>query len=167
MTLGDFLNLLANSPEIMLFYFIALPLTAFLAGIFGRNEGHISPWKYLYSGIVYLAVIPGIFTVVLNVYLFLFERQSIFNAHLYTQIFPILCMILTLYLVNRNVSFSDIPGFGKLSGLMMMLLAIIAVMWICDKTQIIAIAFMPFQYVLLIFLAILLIFRFGWSKIFS
>lgn len=167
MTLGEFLYMLAKSPEVMLFYFIALPLTAFLLGIFGRGEGHLSPWKYVYSGVVYMAAVPGIFTVILNLYLFLFERQSIYDAQLYTQVFPIICAILSLYLVRRNVDFGDIPGFGKISGLMWMLLVVIALMWVMEKTHLIAITILPFQWILLFFVCMLIVFRLGWRRVFD
>jgi len=74
MTLQEFFDACTNNPEIIGFYFVALPLTAFLASVFGKGEGHLSPWKYLYTVLVYAATVPGIFAIVLNVYLFLFER---------------------------------------------------------------------------------------------
>ena len=74
MTLQEFFDACAQQPAIPIFFFTALPLTAFLAGVFGKGEGHISPWKYLYTGLIYLAFIPGIFSITLSIYLFLFER---------------------------------------------------------------------------------------------
>ena len=73
MTLQELFDVLGANPEIILFFFAALPLTAFLASVFGRGEGHLSPWKYLYCILTYLSAIPGIFAILLNIYLFLFE----------------------------------------------------------------------------------------------
>lgn len=167
MTLGDFLNLLSANPAVIIFYYIALPLTAFLASIFGKGEGHISPWKYLYAVLVYLACIPGIFAISLCVYKFLFERQSIMETNLYIEILPIICMVLTLWLVRRNVDFREIPGFGKLSGLMLILGALIAIMWIMEKTRILVISIMPFHYFVLGFIILLVVIRIGWNKLSS
>ncbi len=164
MTLKEFFDLLAANPSILIFFFIACPLTALLASWLGRGEGHISPWKYMYSTLVYLICIPGIFAVTLNVYLFLFERQSIFNADIWTQIFPIISMIITLLLIRKNVSFDDIPGFGKLHGLMIIIAALLFLMWIIDRTHIIAISFIPFYQVILMFLVLLGIAMWGWWK---
>ena len=61
MTLGQFFEAVSLEPSIVLFYFFALPFTAFLASIFGKGEGHLSPWKYLYTVLVYLACVPGVF----------------------------------------------------------------------------------------------------------
>lgn len=165
MTLRDFFELLANNPEILIFFFVACPLTALLSWWLGNGEGHISPWKYLYSTLVYLICIPGIFAVTLNVYLFLFERQSIFEADIWTQIFPIFSMILTLVLIRQNVSFDQIPGFGKIHGLMLIIGAILMLMWFVDRTHIIAISFIPFQTVILVFLALLGLAMLGWWKV--
>jgi hypothetical protein len=167
MTLQSFFELLAANPAILIFFFIACPMTALLAWLLGRNQGHISPWKYLYTFLVYAICIPGIFSVTLNVYLFLFEKQSIFEADIWTQVLPIVSMILTLWLIRNNVQFDDVPGFDKLSGLLIMIGALLFLMWIIDRTHIIAISIIPFYHVLLIFLVLLIAVRFGWSKLFS
>jgi len=167
MTLGDFFIWISNHPIGVLTFFIGLPITALLAGIMGKDEGAEKPWKYLYSTLIYLAAIPGIFAVTLNVYLFLFEKQSIMSANLYTQVLPILFMFLTFFIVRRNVEFCDIPGFDKISGLVMAILAIICFMWILEKTHIFVISIMPFYYVIFIFIALLLFIRIGVSRFFQ
>lgn len=167
MTLGDFFELIGNNPAIILFYFMALPLTAFLAGILGKGEGDLSPWSYLYSTLVYLASLPGIFAITLNIYLFLFERQSIMDANIYTQILPILVMCLTLWIIKRNVSYVEIPGFNRLSGLMTIIIAILTIMWILEKTHIIVFTYMPFHYVLLLLLALFVLIRIGLKNVWA
>lgn len=165
MTLGEFFQLLSASPSLIIFFFLAIPLTAFLALIFGKGEGDISPWKYLYSTLVYLVCIPGIFAVSLNIYLFLFEQMSIMDTNLFTQVLPILSMIATLALIRKNICFEDIPGFGKLGGLIMVISALLAVMWFLDRTHIIAITFIPFYYIIIILLVSLVAIRYGAKKL--
>ena len=164
MTLGEFFELLAANPEILIFFFLACPLSAALAWWLGGGEGHLTPWKYLYTFLVYAICIPGIFAVTLNIYLFLFERQSIFDADMWTQVLPILSMLATLYLIRQNVSFDSVPGFGKIHGLMLMIGAILIVMWLVDRTHIIAISIIPFYHVILGFLLLLGIGMLGWWK---
>ena len=167
MTLGDFFDALSNNPSIVCFLFVAVPLTALLASIFGRNEGAKRPWKELYTVLIYLTCIPGIFAVTLNVYLFLFKRQPIMETNIFTQILPILSMAATLWLVRRNVSFDEIPGFDKLGGLIMILASLIIFMWILEKMNIFAITVIPFSYFIILFIALLVLIRFGWKSIFS
>jgi len=167
MTLGEFFAELAKNPEILIFFFVVCPLTALLALWLGRGEGHISPWKYLYSFLVYLVCIPGIFAVTLNIYLFLFERQSIFDADLYTQILPIICMIATLMLIRKNVSFEEIPGFGKLGALMLIIGILLIMMWFADRTHVIAISFIPFWQVFVGFFVLLGLIMLATKHLFS
>lgn len=167
MTLGDFFKVLSDNPSVVCFLFVAVPLTALLASFFGRNEGAKTPWKELYSILIYLTCIPGIFALTLNIYFFLFERQPILNTNIFTQILPILSMAITLWLVRKNVSFDDIPGFDKLGGLMMMITAIIIFMWVLEKTHILIITVVPFFYFLIFFILLMVIIRFGWKKMFS
>lgn len=165
MTLGDFFEVCSTTPSLILFYFIAVPLTALLSWVFGRNEGNISPWKYLYMILMYLACVPGIFAVTLNIYLFLFERQSIMDTNIYTQILPIVSMIATLFLIRQNVSLDEIPGFGKLTGLLIMITVLLSLMWILDRTHVIAFTYIPFVYIVLILIGLLILARFGWKKV--
>lgn len=167
MTLGDFFKALSDNPSIACFLFVAVPLTALLASIFGRNEGAKSPWKQLYATLVYLTSIPGIFAITLNVYLFLFERQPIMETNIFTQILPIASMLLTLWLIRKNVSFEEIPGFDKLGGLIMIITVIIIVMWFLEKTHIYAITVVPISFFLILFVILLVVIRLGWKRMYS
>ena len=167
MTLQEFFDLLVANPFWILCYFLMIPFTAFLAGRMGKGEGHLEPWTYLYSVLIYLVCIPGIFAVTLSVYLFIFERRSIFQTDMYTQVLPIFSMILTLWLIRKNVDLRLIPGFDKLTGLITMIFALFAIFWVLDKTRIWVVSFLPFWQGILIFVGILLVLRYGWSKMTS
>ena len=167
MTLQDFFELCSRRPEYVGFYVVSILLTAFLAGVLGKGEGHLSPWKYLYSFLIYFATIPGIFAIILNIYLFLFERQSIFQMNLYTQLLPILVMILTLWIIRKNVPFDLVPGFDKISGLVSITFGILGVMWLLDRMHIVAISFLPFHFVILLVILLFVLVRIGLKRIMS
>ncbi len=166
MTLGELFALIGDNPAYVLFFFCIIPFAALLAGLLGKGEGHLTPWKYLYSALVYLTCVPGIFSITLNVYLFAFERRSIFATDIYTQILPILSMILTLWLIRRNVAFDYIPGFEKISALITVIAATLILMWIFERTHIIVFSYMPISVALLIFVGLLLLIRYGWKVMF-
>jgi hypothetical protein len=42
----------------------------------------------------------------------------------------------------------------------------IGIMWFVDRLRIVAITYVPFQYIAVGFVALLLLVRFGWSKLF-
>ena len=167
MTLEQFFNLLSNNPFYIIAFFVLIPITALVAGFMGKNEGHLSPWKYLYSALIYLVCVPGIFAVTLIIYSLFFERRSIFQTDIYTQVLPIISMVITLLLIRNNVDLNRVPGFGRISGLIMMIGAVLVVMWVLVKTHIIAIAWIRIEYILLMLIALLVIFRFGWSRLFG
>lgn len=167
MTLREFFTWIGEHPSDVLLYFFGIPLVALLCSIFGKGEGHLSPWKYLYSLLIFGVCIPGIFSVALSVYNFLFERGSIMDANVFTQILPVGSMFATLWAVRRNTDFDSIPGFGKLSSLMMMIASIIVVMWLLDRTHIIAFSYIPISTLLLVIVGLLLTFRFAMSNLFK
>ncbi len=165
MTLGEFFGLLNQNPAIVIFFFIAVPLSALLGLVFGKGEGHQSPWKYFYCAIVYLACVPGIFAITLNLYQFLFERMPVREMNIFTQILPLISMAVSLYLVKKNVSLDQIPGFGKLSALFVVILVVLALMWGLDRTRVIAFTGFPFYYVILILIAMFVVVRFAMNKL--
>ncbi|HMS28732.1 MAG TPA: hypothetical protein PKD32_02660 [Saprospiraceae bacterium] len=167
MTLRDFFDWVQQNPSFLWIYFLGIPALAFLAGVFAKDEAYLSPWKNLYSFLIYAVTIPGIFAVTLNVYFFFFERRSIMDSDLLIQVFPILSMIFTLWLIRRQVDLDYIPGFDKLSGLAMIIGIILTMMWVLDRTHIYSISFMPFPVVLLLIVAAVLLVRFFTKKLVS
>lgn len=164
MTLQEFFNLLSANPTYILAYFLLIPLTAFIGTIIGKGEEDEPIWKYFYSVLIYLVAIPGIFAVTLSAYLFFFERKSVFDTDIFTQILPVLSMIATFLLIKRRVHLERIPGFGKISGLVMMVGVALLAMWFMEKTRIVFFSYLPVQYVLAILVGLLVVFRIGWSK---
>jgi hypothetical protein len=164
MTLQDFFYFLGKNPSYVLLFFAGIPLTALLAGFMGRGEGHLSPWRNLYAVLIYLVSIPGIFAFTLNVYLFLFERRSVLESDILSQILPIFSMIATLLIIKQNVSFDAIPGFDRLSALLAMIVATFAFMWFLDRTHIYVFSYLPFWQVIIIFGVLFLVVRLGWKR---
>jgi hypothetical protein len=166
MTLRDVFEYVSAHPAVFIMFLMALPALAYLCGQWIAGNEKALPWLNIYAVLVYLACIPGIFAVTLNVYLFLFERQSIWEMNFVTQVLPVLSMVLTLMLIKRKVPFGMIPGFGKLSGFMTIITAMMGIMWFIDRTRIYAITFVPFSYIVVGFVVLLVLIRWGWSKIF-
>jgi hypothetical protein len=165
MTLKEFFDLLAANPAYIIGFFVIIPLAAFIGTVIGKGEEDEAPWKLYYSTLIYLAAVPGIFAVTLNIYLFLFERRSVMEADVFTQILPIISMFATLLIIRKAVNLDKIPGFGQLSGLIWMIAAVLILMWFLEKTRIYVFSYLPFQYVFLILIGLLVVFRIGWSRL--
>jgi hypothetical protein len=167
MTLQDFFNAVSANPALLTVFLLSIPAVAFVVNLWsGEKVEEIWRWRFVYATLVYLACIPGIFAFTLNIYLFLFERQSIWQMNLITQVLPVVTMVATLMLIKRKLPFSYIPGFGKLSGFMTLIAAVIGVLWIIDRTRIYAVTYIPFVYIVVGFVGLLLLIRFAWSKLF-
>ncbi|MEZ5039983.1 MAG: hypothetical protein R2828_08825 [Saprospiraceae bacterium] len=165
MTLEELFQKIADNPAYVIFYFSIIPFAALLAGLLGKGEGDISPWKYLYSTLIYLVSVPGIFSVSLSIYFFLFEKRPILQTDIFTQVIPIVSMVATLLIIRKNVNLDYIPGFDKLSGLITMISATLAIMWFIDRTKLYVISFVRFEVVIGIFIALLVIIRYAWKSI--
>lgn len=165
MTLQQLFQRIGENPNFLLFYFLIIPIAAIIAGVLGKGEGHLSPWKYLYTTLIYLVSVPGIFAVALNVYLFLFQRGDVMQTDINIQVLPIIVMLVTIIVIRRNVNLSLIPGFDKISGLWFMLFATMFFMWFLEKIRIVVFSYLPFQYLIGIFAILFALIYLGWKKI--
>ena len=167
MTLLDFFNYITAHSEVAVLFLLAIPALAFFVNMSsGTTAEAIWKWRYVYAVLVYAACIPGIFALSLNIYLFLFERQSIWTMNLVIQVLPFLTMVATLMLIRRKIPFEYIPGFGKLSGFMTLIAALIGIMWFMDRLRLVAFTYIPFTYDVVGFVLTLIVIRFAWRKLF-
>ena len=167
MTLNDLLTYAAEHPDAVLFYFALVPFAALLAGLMEREEGHLPPWSYLYSAMLYLVAIPAVLSGALLIYHLLFGRGTITGDDLLLQWVPIFSFFLTAYIIRRQVYLRGLPGFGRLGGLVVMIFAALVVLWAIDRARIVPFGGLKIQYLLLLFLLLLIVVRAGWRKIFA
>lgn len=167
MTLQELFEYFSDRPNFVLGYFLLIPVLAAVAGALDKDQGHYFPWNYIYAVLIYLVCIPGIFAFTLNIYLFLFERRNIMATDLYTQVLPIVSMVITLWIIRKNVVLDFIPGFDRLSGLIMLITAALALMWLIDRFRVIAFTQIRFPYVVLFLLGLIFVMRYGWRSVFG
>ena len=89
------------------------------------------------------------------------------DVDLILQVLPIVSMVMTLLIIRRNVDLDYIPGFDKLSGLLMIITAVLGLMWLADRTRIIAFMRLRWEVAILIFAGLLLLIRFGYQRSFG
>ena len=122
MSIQDLINLLGEHKYVVLIVFCAIPLVSFIAVLAqGGKSCKVSKTRYLYSVLIYLSCIPGIFAAVLTGYSMFFLRANLLKVNFLVYILPIISMIATLWIINRKNSFDDIPGFERIAGLMLMI----------------------------------------------
>lgn len=164
MTLQQLFQTLSDNPVYLFFYFGGIPVLTIIVGILSNGKGYESPWNYIYAVLIYLVSIPGIFSVALNIYFFLFQRGDIMQTNVYFQILPVLVMVGTIFLIKRNVDLDYIPGFDKISGLWLILFATMMLMWFLEKIRIFVFSFLPFQYLIGLFIMLFAVIYLGWRR---
>jgi hypothetical protein len=118
-------------------FFIAPPVIAWICGaIHGRGNGGNAPWKYVYSLLVYAVCVPGLLACVLTGYQLFFQRADLLNVNIAVYFLPILSMIVTLIFIHKTVNFKNVPGFDRISGLMVMIGCSFIIALAIDKTRI-------------------------------
>ncbi|MDQ7782573.1 MAG: hypothetical protein RDU20_06830, partial [Desulfomonilaceae bacterium] len=122
MTVRELLVLASYYPWHLTTYFVVVPVVSGLLVIaHGPGRGDAAPWKYLYSALIHMTCIPGILAAIVTGYSLFFTRENLLDANVLVYILPIASMAVTLIIIRRNVSFDDIPGFDRISGLMILL----------------------------------------------
>jgi hypothetical protein len=123
MTVEYLISRLSQHPLSLAWVLLAVPLLSGVANLaHGKGAGGTAPWKYLHAACIYAACIPGMFSVVLTVYALFFRNLDLLGVNVLVYFLPIASMAATLLSTRRAVqSFDEVPGFGRLSGLMIML----------------------------------------------
>lgn len=120
MTIQDLAKLLGEYPLAMLMVFITPAIIAWLLSIkLKAKTGVIAkPLRALFSVLTYVVCVPGIFSVVLVAYTMFFQRADLTKVNILVYFLPVVSMVVTLAGIKRSITFDDIPGFDRLSGLM-------------------------------------------------
>jgi len=122
MTLRELLDLAGGQTTLLLILFGATPVLALMMGlIHGKGRGGLVPWSWFYAFIVYAVCAPGMCMAVVLGYALFFTNENLLDVNALVYIVPVASMVLTLVVVGRNVRFEQIPGFGRLGGLMLIL----------------------------------------------
>lgn len=117
---------------------LALPpvLTAVLGLLHGKGRGETGAWRIVYATVIYAVCLPGIFAAVLTAYSLFFLQTNLLEVNLLVYVAPIVSMIATLAIAGRNVDFDAVPGFDRLSGLMVVLAIVFVLVLAIQKTRI-------------------------------
>jgi hypothetical protein len=137
MTTRELIRLADQHPIALAATFVVPPIAAWVLGhIHAKAQGGFAPWKYFYSVLVYVACVPGMFACVLTAYTLFISHENLLDVNPLVYFLPIVSMITTLMFIRKNVSFDEVPGFERLSGLMVMVGCSFAVALAIQKTNI-------------------------------
>jgi hypothetical protein len=163
MSIQDIITWFDSHHAAVLYYFgIALVLALLCTYIV--NAKNISTIKYVMSFIVYAVTIPGVLALFLLLYNILFLGSSMLQLGLVTYFLPIVAMILILLILNRKIKMSKLPGFTRLSSLIIIIGISFVLLFILQRSYFGVIFLGGFTQLLLVFAVIMIVLRVAWNK---
>jgi len=137
MSVEEFLLWSARRPLVPVAIFLGIPaLSWVVARLHDRQQAAESPWKYVYSTLIHVSSIPGVFAAVVVAYTFLFTRESLLKLDVVVTFLPIVSMIVTLVVIARRVDLDRLPGFDRLWGLITLLAVSFVIALILDRLRV-------------------------------
>lgn len=165
MTVQDFINWFGNNPNLVLSYFIVIIAIAIIGLLFVNQDNFKPPITYFYGVLIYAVTIPGLLALVLLLYSFFFLKTNLLQLDLVTYFAPLVAMIITLVIINKTITMSRIPGFGKLSGLFIIIIITFIITYVLQRMFFGVFFVGKFEYLILLFLALLFGLKIAWNRI--
>ncbi|WP_103072174.1 hypothetical protein [Aquimarina sediminis] len=165
MTLQDIINWFSTNPKLILIYFTVVIVLSLLGLVLVNQRNFRPPLNYMYGALVYAATIPGLLALIIILYSFFFLKMNLLEMDVLTYYVPVACMFLSLFIIHKTVPMSRIPGFDKLSGVFVIVGITFVITYILQRMFFGVFFVGRIQYLLLFFVAILIILRIAWKKI--
>ncbi|MEQ8472967.1 MAG: hypothetical protein RIC35_17365 [Marinoscillum sp.] len=164
MTIEDIIEILGDHSLWVVGYFVMVILLTIGITLI-LKPSNVKYLQYAVTFVVYAVAVPGTLAFILFVYSVLIMGTSLLEVNLTVYFLPLVSLIICLWLLNRKIFMKDIPGFGRLSGLFIMIALVFLVIFILQRTHF-GIVFLGNMIQLLVgFIVLLIAFRFAWSKI--
>ena len=161
----DFLTFLSQHNAIVIGYFIFLPLCSFLLSLGYQSTARRGFREYLFSGLTYLSFVPGIFAGMLVFYTLLILRKNLLEVNFVLYFLPLISMGAVYWLLGRAVDFDQLPGFGRLAGLMVMLSLVCFVIFFLYQLRFVIAFFGSMEFLAGAAIAIFMLFKWSAGKI--
>ena len=135
MTIDDLLRVAGEQAWLVLAYFAAPPLLTWAMGrLHGtRREGVKRPYGPIYGVLIYLVSVPGMLAAVLTGYGLFFLRADLRSVPILVYFLPIVSMVATWTLMRRQVNLDDVPGFDRLSALLLLIALCFAIAFFMNR----------------------------------
>ena len=164
MTIQDLINWFSSYQYLVLGYFIAILILAFVMNAIVSPK-NIDTIKYIMSTLVYGVAVPGMLAIFLVLYNILFLNTSILQISIVAYFLPIAAMILTLIILNRKVKMNQLPGFSKLSSLFIIISIAFGIIFVLQRTYFGVLILGGFTQVLVVFAVLMIILRLAWTRL--
>ncbi|MBT9546233.1 MAG: hypothetical protein IV090_12650 [Candidatus Sericytochromatia bacterium] len=134
MSVREVIQWLGSHPSSLWLFLSLLPALALVLPLFhGKNRGNFAPWQYFYALITYLTCLPGMLACIVVAYSLFFSRDNLLDANALVYFGPPISMTITLMIMAKQVKFEDLPGFDRLSGLLLLMGGTFAIVLLISK----------------------------------
>ena len=164
MTINELISKLDVLLVPTLIYFGSLPIVSLLFGWIAGSNAKLSPWKYIFSFIIYAVSIPAIFSFMLILYGLFFYQTNLLDVNFLAYFLPIISLVFTLVIISKIVSLDEIPGFERLSGLLTVIILAFLATFLLQRVFIHFVFFGSFMSFIAVFAALFLVFKLGLRK---
>lgn len=103
----------------------------------------------------------------LTAYALFFTRANLMQMNVFATFFPIVAMGLTLFLVGRKVEFTPLPGFERLSSLILVLALTFFLLIILERMRVLVVFGGSLMALFVIGLVFFITFRAATKKLFG
>lgn len=165
MSIEELIHLVEGSNTYVTAYLIAIPLLSYLASLIYKPHPSNNVLDYFFTILIYLIAIPGMFAFCLVSYSLLFIHANMLKVDFVIYFLPLISMGVTFYLISRATDFVRLPGFKKLSGLMLLLLMVMTILFFLYRLRVYAVFFGSFTNLLFLGIGAFILMRFALGRI--
>ena len=165
MSVNELLERLDDHTGSAICLFAALPLLAFFFTLLYKRAAKNALIESVFSAIIYLSAIPGVFACILIFYLLFFTGTNLLNVDMVYSFLPIISMGLVFGIIGKNARFDDLPGFGRLTGLMLLIAIVSGVTLAIYKLRIFVGFFASIEALIGIAVAVFVLFKIGLARL--
>jgi hypothetical protein len=137
MTMETLIEGLASHPSLVAGFLLAVPLLVWgLVVWHGAGRGDLRPWRYLHAVLLHVAVFPGVLALLLLGYQLFMRRGDLLGLPLVVYYLPPVAMGAALMGIRRATALEHLPGFGRLRGFVVAVVAAFLLAWGMMRTGI-------------------------------
>jgi len=164
MTLQQILDAFTQYQTQTLYFFFGIPLLAVIA-IFFKKKYSKNLWvKVFDSLLIYLVSIPWILSFILSIYSIFILKGNILELNILPYFVPLISMWVTYTIIQKSIWLKEVPWFGKISSLLLLIFLTFIVVFLLQKIFIWVVFVWSISYIVWLFLVIFIAMKFSFDK---
>lgn len=165
MTIQNIIDWFNNHSSLIIVYFLIIFVISLVGLVIINKNNFQKPITYFYCILIYSTTIPGLLSLVLTLYSFFILKTDLLQFNISTYFIPIISMVSILFIIKKTIPLSEIPGFSKLFGLMILILITFIITFIVQRMFFGVLFVGKFYYLILLFFVFLFAIKIAWNKI--